>query len=83
MPKLSASALKVRIDQLQKQLAAAEANKAPAIKKVRALMKKLGGVAERPHHRHSRISPARARCSRQLQRRENPQSARPGRHQIS
>ena len=42
MPKLSASALKVRIDQLQKQLAAAEANKAPAIKKVRALMKKLG-----------------------------------------
>jgi len=42
MPKLSASALKARIDQLQKQLAAAEANKAPAIKKVRALMKKLG-----------------------------------------
>jgi len=42
MPKLSAAALKARIDQLQKQLAAAEANKAPAIKKVRALMKKLG-----------------------------------------
>jgi DNA-binding protein H-NS len=42
MPKLSASALKARIDQLQKQLAAAEANKAPAIKKVRALMAKLG-----------------------------------------
>lgn len=42
MPKLSASTLKARIDQLQKQLAAAEANKAPAIKKVRALMKKLG-----------------------------------------
>ena len=42
MPKLSASALKARIDQLQKQLAAAEAHKAPAIKKVRALMKKLG-----------------------------------------
>jgi DNA-binding protein H-NS len=42
MPKLSSSALKARISQLQKQLAAAEANKAPAIKKVRALMKKLG-----------------------------------------
>jgi DNA-binding protein H-NS len=42
MPKLSAIALKQRIDQLQKQLAATEANKAPAIKKVRALMKKLG-----------------------------------------
>jgi len=42
MPKLSTSALKARIDQLQKQLAAAEANKAPAIKKVRALMQKLG-----------------------------------------
>lgn len=42
MPKLSATVLKARIDQLQKQLAAAEANKAPAIKKVQALMKKLG-----------------------------------------
>lgn len=42
MPKLSASALKARIDQLQKQLAAAEANKGPAVKKVRQLMKKLG-----------------------------------------
>jgi len=38
--------LKARIDQLQKQLAAAEANKAPAIKKVRALMKKLGVTVE-------------------------------------
>lgn len=42
MPKLSADALKARINELQKQLAAAEANKAPAIKKVKALMKKLG-----------------------------------------
>lgn len=42
MPKLSAVALKARITELQKQLAAAEANKAPAIKKVKALMKKLG-----------------------------------------
>ena len=42
MPKLSASALKARINALQKQLVAAESNKAPAIKKVRALMKKLG-----------------------------------------
>lgn len=42
MPRLSADALKTRIAQLQKQLAAAEQNKAPAIKKVQALMKKLG-----------------------------------------
>ncbi len=42
MPKLSAAALKNRIEQLQKQLAAAEASKGPAIAKVRALMKKLG-----------------------------------------
>ena len=42
MPKLSADALKVRIATLQKQLAEAEKNKAPAIKKVQALMKKLG-----------------------------------------
>jgi len=42
MPKLSADAIKARINQLQKQLAAAQANKAPAIKKVKALMKKLG-----------------------------------------
>jgi len=46
MPKLSPSALKTRIEQLQKQLAAAEANKAPAIAKVRALMKKLGVTIE-------------------------------------
>jgi DNA-binding protein H-NS len=42
MPKLSAVALKARIAELQKQLAAAEINKAPAIKKVKALMKKFG-----------------------------------------
>jgi hypothetical protein len=42
MPKLSAAALKARIAELQKQLAAAEINKAPAIKKVKALMKKFG-----------------------------------------
>jgi DNA-binding protein H-NS len=42
MPKLSAEALKSRIAALQQQLAEAEKNKAPAIKKVHALMKKLG-----------------------------------------
>ena len=42
MPKLSAEALKARIAQLQKQLVTAQMNKAPAIKKVKALMKKLG-----------------------------------------
>ena len=42
MPKLSALALKIKIAALQKQLEAAEKNKAPAIKKVVALMKKLG-----------------------------------------
>lgn len=42
MPRLSAKALKAKITALQKQLAAAENSKAPAIKKVVALMKKLG-----------------------------------------
>jgi DNA-binding protein H-NS len=42
MPTLSAAALKARINALQKQLAAAENKKIPAIKKVTALMKKLG-----------------------------------------
>ncbi len=46
MPKLSAEALKARIAQLQKQLAAAEISKVPAIKKVKALMKKLGVTLE-------------------------------------
>jgi DNA-binding protein H-NS len=42
MPKLTADALKARITALQKQLAAAENNKAPAVRQVKALMKKLG-----------------------------------------
>ena len=42
MPKLSAEALKARITVLQKQLAAAENNRAPAVRQVKALMKKLG-----------------------------------------
>ena len=42
MPKLSTEALKARITALQKQLAAAENNKAPAVRQVKALMKKLG-----------------------------------------
>ena len=42
MPKLSVEALKARITALQKQLAAAENNKAPAVRQVKALMKKLG-----------------------------------------
>jgi DNA-binding protein H-NS len=42
MPKLSAEALKARITALQKQLAAAENSKAPAVRQVKALMKKLG-----------------------------------------
>ena len=42
MPKLSAEALKARITALQKQLAAAENDKAPAVRQVKALMKKLG-----------------------------------------
>ncbi len=42
MPRLSADALKSRIAALQKQLADAERNKAPAVRKVTALMKKLG-----------------------------------------
>ena len=45
MPKLSVDALKIRIADLQKKLAAAESSKAPAIKKVKALMKKLGVTA--------------------------------------
>jgi DNA-binding protein H-NS len=42
MPKLSADTLKVRIATLQKQLAEAEKHRGPAIRTVRALMKKLG-----------------------------------------
>jgi DNA-binding protein H-NS len=46
MPKLSADTIKLRIAYLQKQLIAVEKNKAPAIKKVKALMKKLGVTIE-------------------------------------
>jgi DNA-binding protein H-NS len=46
MPKLSVDALKTRIADLQKKLVAAESSKAPAIKKVKALMKKLGVTIE-------------------------------------
>jgi DNA-binding protein H-NS len=46
MPKLSVDSLKTRIADLQKKLAAAESSKAPAIKKVKALMKKLGVTIE-------------------------------------
>ena len=42
MPKLSVEKLKNRIAALQKQLIVAENTKLPAIKKVKALMKKLG-----------------------------------------
>jgi len=41
MPKLSAEALRARITALQKQLAAAENTKAPAVRQVKALMRKL------------------------------------------
>ena len=46
MPRLSADALKAKITALQKQLVAVENNKVPAIRKVRALMKKLGVTLE-------------------------------------
>jgi DNA-binding protein H-NS len=46
MPKLSPQALKARIAVLQKQLAEAEENKAPSIRKVKDLMKKLGVTLE-------------------------------------
>ena len=42
MPKLSAEALKARITALQKELSAAENSKGPAVRQVKALMKKLG-----------------------------------------
>jgi DNA-binding protein H-NS len=52
MPRLSAEALKAKIAALQRQLVATENEKAPAIRKVRALMKKLGvtvaDLAEKP-----------------------------------
>ena len=65
MPRLSAEALKARIAALQKQLAAAEISKAPAIRKVRALMKKLGvtvaDLAETPAAKAVNNGPRRGR----------------------
>ncbi len=46
MPKLSYEALKARISALQKQLTAAENSKGPAVRQVKALMKKLGVTME-------------------------------------
>jgi len=42
MPKLSADKIKARIAELQKELVRAEKSKEPAVRKVLALMKKLG-----------------------------------------
>jgi DNA-binding protein H-NS len=65
MPRLSAEALKARIATLQKQLAAAENSKAPAIRKMRALMKKLGvtmaDLAETPAAKAVKSSSGRGR----------------------
>ena len=65
MPRLSAEALKARIAALQKQLAAAENSKAPAIRKVRALMKKLGvtmaDLGETPVAKAVKSGPRRGR----------------------
>lgn len=66
MPRLSAEALKAKIAALQKQLVAAENDKAPAIRKVRALMKKLGvtvaDLAEKPTTQKNRkATPNRGR----------------------
>jgi DNA-binding protein H-NS len=65
MPRLSTEALKARIAALQKQLAAAENSKTPAIRKVRALMKKLGvtmaDLGETPTAKAVRTGPRRGR----------------------
>jgi DNA-binding protein H-NS len=65
MPRLSAEALKARIAALQKQLTAAENSKAPAIRKVRALMDKLGvtmaDLAEKPAPKTGKSGPRRGR----------------------
>jgi len=70
MPRLSAEALKAKIAALQKQLVAAENDKAPAIRKVRALMKKLGvtvaDLAKKPADQKSRkAAPKSARKTAQ------------------
>jgi DNA-binding protein H-NS len=65
MPRLSADALKSRIAVLQKQLADAERSKGPAIRKVRALMKKLGvtvaDLAETPAAKAAKSGQSRGR----------------------
>jgi DNA-binding protein H-NS len=65
MPRLSADALKARIAKLQKQLAAAEDSKGPSIRKVRALMKKLGvtvaDLAEAPAAKAAKSGQVRGR----------------------
>lgn len=64
MPKLSVDALKTRIADLQKKLAAAESSKAPAIKKVKALMKKLGVTLEDLAEKPGSADPATRRRGR-------------------
>jgi DNA-binding protein H-NS len=65
MPRLSADALKSRIAVLQKQLADAERNKAPAVRKVTTLMKKLGltvaDLAETPAAKAAKSGQGRGR----------------------
>jgi DNA-binding protein H-NS len=65
MPRLSADALKARIAKLQTQLAAAENSKGPAIRKVRALMKKLrvtvADLAEAPAAKAAKSGQVRGR----------------------
>ncbi len=64
MPKLSVDALKTRIADLQKKLAAAESSKAPAINKVKALMKKLGVTLEDLAEKPGSADPATRRRGR-------------------
>ena len=64
MPKLSVDALKTRIADLQKKLAAAESSKAPAIKKVKALMKKLGVTLEDLDGKSDSVDPGTRRRGR-------------------
>jgi DNA-binding protein H-NS len=76
MPRLSADALKARIAALQKQLAAAENSKAPAIRKVRALMKKLGvtvaDLAETPTAKTRKGAKSRGRQKKAVKALKNP-----------
>ena len=65
MPRLSVESLKSRISVLQKQLADTEQKKAPAVRKVTALMKKLGvtvaDLAEAPARNTAKGSKLRGR----------------------